>query len=98
MTVSKKILKTCSNGHQFYKSSDCPTCPICEKERKLKAAFFAVLGAPARRALESINISSLKDLSKYTEKEILQLHGMGKTSIPKLKEALQSEGLSFKNE
>lgn len=98
MTTSKKILKTCSKGHKFYKSSDCPTCPVCEREREPTAAFFAVLSAPARRALESLNIKTLKDLSGYTQKEILQLHGMGKTSIPKLKDALHSEGLSFKND
>ncbi len=98
MTAAKRIIKTCSKGHKFYKSSDCPACPICEKERKPTAAFFTVLSAPARRALESINIKNLKDLSKHSEKEILQLHGMGKTSIPKLKDALDSEGLSFKND
>lgn len=32
----------------------------------------------------------------YSEAEILELHGMGKTSIPKLKQALKSAGLKFK--
>jgi len=58
--------------------------------------FMLSLGAPARRALKNKGIDSLKKLSQFTEKEILQLHGMGKTTIPKLKDALKGEGLSFK--
>lgn len=96
MPTSKKQLKTCSKGHQYYKSTDCPTCPICEQERKPAAGLLSVLGAPARRALENKGITTAKQLSAYTEKEILSLHGMGPSSIPKLRDALQAAGLSFK--
>ena len=96
MTGLKKNLRTCPNGHQYYKSSDCPTCPVCEAERKPKEGFLALLGAPARRALENHGITTLKQLSKFSENEILELHGMGKTTIPKLITALKAEGLSFK--
>ena len=58
--------------------------------------FLSMLPAPARRALESNGINSLKKLSQLTEKAVLSFHGMGPSSIPKLKEALQAEGLSFK--
>jgi predicted RecB family nuclease len=92
---TKKRLKTCKNGHQFYKSSDCPTCPICEEERKPKDNFLSLLGAPARRALENNGITSLEKLSKYSEKEVLNFHGMGKSTIPKLKNILEDNGLSF---
>ena len=85
-----------SKGHKYYKSSDCPVGPICEAERKPKEGFLSTIGAPARRALENKGIKSLKQLSQCTEKEILALHGMGKTTIPKLKSALKSEGLKFK--
>ena len=88
-------LRTCKKGHQYYKSSDCPTCPVCEKERKPKEGFLSLLSAPARRALENENISTLKQLSKFSEKEILKLHGIGPTAIPILKSALKKEGLSF---
>ncbi|WP_057937444.1 helix-hairpin-helix domain-containing protein [Algoriphagus resistens] len=90
-------LKTCQNGHQFFKSSDCPTCPTCEKERKPKEGFMPKLSAPAGRALESMQIDSLEKLACFTEKEILALHGMGKSSIPKLKEAMAEKGLVFKS-
>jgi len=89
-------LKTCPKGHKFYKSSDCPVCPICEEERKPKYSFLALLGAPARRALENEGITSLEKLSAYSEKEILSLHGMGKSSLPKLNDALNRAGLAFK--
>jgi len=97
MATSKKDLRTCNKGHQYYKSSDCPSCPICEKERKPDSGFLSLLSAPARRALEHHGITSLQQLSQYSEKEILQFHGMGPASLPKLRTALQVEGLSFKN-
>jgi hypothetical protein len=93
---SRGELRVCSKGHKYYKSSDCPVCPVCEAERKPETGFLSTLGAPARRALENQNIKSLKQLSQYTEKQILKLHGMGKTTIPKLKDALEAEGLTFK--
>ncbi|CAM3877682.1 hypothetical protein [Mesobacillus thioparans] len=94
---TSKTLKTCEKGHQFYKSSDCSSCPSCEKERKPNSGFLSRLGAPARRALENNGILTLEKLSEFTEKEILQLHGMGPTSLPKLRAALKEERLSFKN-
>ncbi len=92
----KGTLRICKKGHRYYKSSDCPTCPVCEQERKPDKGFLALLSAPARQALENAGIKTLSDLSKKSESEILQLHGMGPGSIPKLRKALQSEGLSFK--
>lgn len=97
MTTSEKNLRTCNNGHKYYKSSDCPICPACEQERKPASGFLSVLSAPARRALENEGIMTLQQLSKYTEKEILQFHGMGPASLPKLRSALKENGLSFRN-
>ncbi|MFN5982337.1 MAG: hypothetical protein ACK46Y_11650 [Fluviicola sp.] len=89
--------KTCENGHTFFKTSDCPTCPTCENERKPTDSFLSKLGAPARRALERENILSLEELSKWTEKELIQLHGIGPSSIPILKNSLQEANLTLKN-
>tara|TARA_R110002051_G_scaffold201693_1_gene268490 strand:- start:25633 stop:25929 length:297 start_codon:yes stop_codon:yes gene_type:complete len=91
----KKTLRTCKNGHQFYKSSECPVCPICEAENKSEKDLFSSLYAPARRALKNEGIDSLQKLSNYSEKEILQLHGIGKTAIPKLTALLKTLGLKF---
>lgn len=96
MAASSKTLSTCDNGHQYYKSSDCPSCPFCEQERKPADGFLSLLSAPARRALEHNGITSLQQLSAYSEKEILQFHGMGPASLPKLRAALQERGLSFR--
>lgn len=93
----EKNLRTCPKGHQYYKSSDCPTCPICEARRKPTRGFLSTLSAPAMRALESKKIKTVKQLSKFSEAEIRQLHGIGPSTIPKLRSALKSEGLSFKN-
>lgn len=92
---AQKTLRICPQGHRYYKSSDCPVCPICASETK-SADPFSVLGAPARRALQNYNINSVELLSQYSEKEILKLHGMGPGSMPKLRSLLQEQGLSFK--
>lgn len=57
---------------------------------------MSALSAPAKRALENAGINTLDQLAKWTEKDLLQLHGMGPSSIPKLKQALEAEGLAFK--
>lgn len=92
----KDKVKTCKNGHSYTKTTDCPTCPICEKARKPKTGFMQVLSAPAIRALEQANIKTLKQLIKKTEKELLSLHGFGPSSIKKLKPLLKEAGLSLK--
>ncbi|MBS4218419.1 RNA polymerase alpha subunit C-terminal domain-containing protein [Bacillus sp. FJAT-49711] len=97
MTTAKRNLKTCDKGHKYFKSSDCPTCPTCEQERKPDNGFLSLLSAPARRALENNGVTSLEELSQYSEKEILHFHGMGPASLPKLRSVLNENGLSFKN-
>lgn len=92
------MIKTCKNGHQFTKTSDCPICPICEKLKKPVDGFLSLLSAPARRALENFGIKSIQDLSNYSEKELLKLHGFGKSSLPIINKALIAEGLKFREE
>ncbi len=96
--TNAKTLRTCKNGHKYYKSSDCPTCPVCEELRKPKDSFLLMLSAPARRALENNGITTLQELSAYSEKAILQFHGMGPGSIPKLRKTLTENGLRFKSD
>ena len=98
MAVTKPTLRYCRNGHKFYKSSDCPSCPICEAQRKPQNGFLSLISAPARRALEREGITTLKKLAAFNEKEILSLHGIGKSSLPILNEALKTAGLTFKTE
>ena len=98
MATSGKTLRVCSNGHEYYKSSDCPVCPKCEHENKPDEGFLSKLSAPARRALEHNGITTLQQLATYREKEILKFHGIGPASLPKLRASLEDNGLSFKNE
>ena len=95
MPVPSKKLKTCPQGHQFYKSSDCPTCPICDKENKPTSGFLSLISAPARRALEREGINSLKQIAKYSEKELLELHGLGPHAVGILKQLLTERKLTF---
>lgn len=64
----------CENGHQFYKSNGCRSCPACENKRKSTSNFLDLLSAPARRALEREGICTLQHLSEFTEKDILNMH------------------------
>jgi DNA-directed RNA polymerase alpha subunit len=91
-----KTLRTCPNGHQYFKNSDCPVCPECEQQNK-PGGFLAALSAPARRALETAGVNTLQQLATYSEKEILKLHGMGKASLPILRTVLKGAGLGFKS-
>jgi len=54
------------------------------------------LASPARRALKSAGITSLKQLTQVTEEELLQLHGMGSNALGTLREALLANGLAFR--
>jgi hypothetical protein len=94
--MAAKTLRICPNGHRYYKTTDCPACPICENKRNADGAPFSILGAPARRALENAGIDTPQQLSQFSEKEILKLHGMGPGSLPKMREILSNDGLSFK--
>lgn len=101
MSTKKQIKKICSRGHTFYKSSDCPVCPTCWSgyyREKNKGAFPDKLAAPALRALLNAGIVNPEQLSKYSENEILKLHGMGPSSIPLLRKALNDKHLTFRKD
>lgn len=57
---------------------------------------FPKIGAPATRALEAAGYANLKQLTKVTEAEIAQLHGMGPKALGILRDTLKAQGLSFK--
>lgn len=89
--------RTCPQGHVYYKSSDCPVCPRCEALRNKLDFFVEGLSAPARRALDKAGILTPKALARFTENEILQLHGIGPSSLPVLAKALAEKGLAFRS-
>jgi len=53
------------------------------------------LAAPARRALVGAGYLRLEQLSKVSEAEIKQLHGIGPNALNQLRRALSAKGLSF---
>lgn len=53
------------------------------------------IGRPAQRALASAGFTSLEQLSKVSEKELLKLHGMGPKAIRIIREALAEIGRSL---
>ncbi len=55
----------------------------------------AGLSNPSRRALASIGVTQLDQLTRHGEAEILALHGMGPKGIRILRSALAERGLSF---
>jgi hypothetical protein len=67
------------------------------KKRKTASAEvdFPKLGAPAERALAGAGIKNLRQLSRFSEAEIRQLHGIGPNALGKLHQALTDLGLSF---
>ena len=57
--------------------------------------ILAKLSAPAKRALAGAGITTLAQLATYSEKQLLALHGLGPSSIPKIKQALAAAGLNL---
>ncbi|HXK38387.1 MAG TPA: DNA-directed RNA polymerase subunit alpha C-terminal domain-containing protein [Candidatus Paceibacterota bacterium] len=93
---SKQVI--CSRGHEFTKTPATPVCPICWPgyKKNQRIDLPTDLSAPAYRALTDANITTLKKLAQYTAEDILSLHGIGPSSLPKLKRALAENNLAFK--
>jgi predicted flap endonuclease-1-like 5' DNA nuclease len=56
------------------------------------ATAFPPIGGPALRALATAGIRSLSALAHWSERDLLQLHGMGPKGVRLLKEALVKQG------
>lgn len=80
--------KKARRTHPIFKNMNRNSTPISQE-------VLSSLGAPARRALQHHQIASLETLATYSEKELLQMHGLGKSAIPKLEAALQRAGRSL---
>ncbi len=56
------------------------------------------LAQPAQRALAAAGIQRLKQLTKFSEAELKQLHGIGPNALAQLRHALAAKGWSFAEE
>lgn len=89
--------RTCPEGHTYEKTSSCPVCPTCSAdEMKAKYASFPKIGAPAFRALDTLGIEKLEDLTAYSDKDLLALHGFGPRALRIIKERLEEMGMKLK--
>ncbi len=55
----------------------------------------AGLSQPAQRALAGAGITTLDQLARYREKDIMALHGIGPRALDLLRETMAARGLSF---
>ena len=67
--------------------------PAADSEHGLPAT----IGRPATRALLLAGISTLEEVARHTEEELLALHGVGPRAIRLLGEALAARKLDFRH-
>jgi DNA-directed RNA polymerase alpha subunit len=53
------------------------------------------LAKPAQRAIQNEGITTIEQLSKYSEKEFSELHGIGKNAINVIKRTMDENGITF---
>ncbi len=57
--------------------------------------LYQKLSAPARRALQSLGLSSVGDLARYDKSALAQLHGIGPSALKTIEAELAAFGLGF---
>jgi len=62
----------------------------------ISSDFPKSIGRPAHAALTNLGITTLWQLTTYTEKELLAIHGVGPKAIRILKEQLEKNDLALK--
>ena len=70
--------------------------PPTERTHPNHAAFPSGIGGPALRALQNAGVRSMDDLARWTEADLLALHGMGPKGVRVLGEALRASGRGFR--
>jgi hypothetical protein len=56
------------------------------------------IGAPATRALASIGVTRLSQLTEHRAADLLKLHGIGPRAITILRQALADQDLSLRDD
>lgn len=90
--------RVCAKGHRYVKTSDCPTCPVCEKQKKPTTGWKVGLAAPALRALNQAKIDTVTDVQQWSKAELAKLHGMGPKAIATIEALLDLEGMGFRDD
>lgn len=55
----------------------------------------AKLSQPAQRALAVAGVQRLGQLTRFTEKQVSEWHGIGPNALAQLRDALRAKGWSF---
>jgi len=66
--------------------------------RKPKDDFLSHFAAPARRVLQNNGITSIDQLSQFNEKQIKELHGIGKQALQLMHLLLKQCGKDFRRD
>lgn len=74
----------------------CDPAKVAEFDYSALAPELRVLSKPAQRALINAGLTTLSRVAAKTEKQILELHGFGPSSLPRVSKALSERGLKFK--
>ncbi len=72
-------------------SKNSATTPLNQPESDLPIK----LAQPARRALAAAGIQRLEQLTRFSEAQVKQLHGIGPNALNQLRQALAARGLAF---
>lgn len=59
------------------------------------AELYVQLSRPAQRALQSLNLKELKDLCRFTRKQIAALHGLGPSALKLIEAEMRALNLAF---
>ncbi len=68
-----------------------------KKQNNAQESDFSKLATPAQRALANASIKNLRQLAKFSEAGIKEMHGIGPNALQQLRAALKAMGLSFTN-
>lgn len=53
------------------------------------------LSQPAQRALAAAGVQKVEQLTRFSEKQVSEWHGIGPNALAQLRDALHAKGLSF---
>jgi hypothetical protein len=68
------------------------------KHDPLELEWFKIgLSGPARRALVDAKLYKVSDLRKISLDELIALHGMGKSSVARIREIMDAKKIGFRN-
>ena len=68
-----------------------------DEQEALEAEWWKIgLSGPARRALVEAKLFRVSDLRKITLDELTNLHGMGKSSIARIRQIMDAKKIRFR--